>query len=177
MRFDGTLYHGLDGTLHHGSSLILGKIIYKNNTYILYSQIVHFFLAGPSNCGKTTFAINLIRYRKFMFDDSILKIIIVTPHEQSIFNNLKETEENDNVDILNELPNYEEIENMADRHMNHGLILLLDDVMEEMDSKLKLSRIFTKLCHHKRLTCIMSVQNLFFQTDEYRNMSINASFQ
>ena len=43
MRFDGTLYHGLDGTLHHGSSLILGKIIYKNNTYILYSQIVHFF--------------------------------------------------------------------------------------------------------------------------------------
>ena len=89
---------------------------------------------------------------------------------------MNKTEENDNVDILNDLPNYEEIENMADENMNHGLILLLDDVMEEMDSKLKLSRIFTKLCHHKRLTCIMCVQNLFFQTDEYRNMSINASY-
>ena len=155
MRFDGTLYRGLNGTLDHGSSLIL---------------------AGPSNCGKTTFAVNLIRYRKILFNENILKIIIITPHEQSIFDNLKETEENDNVEIFNELPTYDEIENMADRHMNHGLILLLDDIMEEMDSKLQLSRIFTKLCHHKRLTCILCVQNLFFQSNQYRNMSLNASY-
>ena len=104
------------------------------------------------------------------------KIIIVTPYEQSIFNELKKTEENNNVDIIYELPTYEEIEHFADKHKTEGLILLLDDVMEEMQTKLKLSRIFTKLCHHKHLTCILSVQNLFFQNDEYRNMSLNSSY-
>ena len=142
---------------------------------MLYSQIVH-FPAGPSNCGKSTFAVNLIRYRHILFNEDIRKIIIVTPYEQSIFNELKKTEENNNVDIIYELPTYEEIEHFADKHKTEGLILLLDDVMEEMQTKLKLSRIFTKLCHHKHLTCILCVQNLFFQNDEYRNMSLNSSY-
>ena len=44
MGTDLTLYHGLNGTLQHGSSLILGNIYIKiMHTYILYSQIVHFF--------------------------------------------------------------------------------------------------------------------------------------
>ena len=44
MEPDLTLYHGLDGTLEHGSSLILGNICIKiMHTYMLYSQIVHFF--------------------------------------------------------------------------------------------------------------------------------------
>ena len=174
---DLALYHGLNGTLHHGSSLILGNICIKiMYTYILYSQIVHFFLAGPSNSGKTTFAVNLILYRHILFNEDIKKIIIVTPHEQSIFNELKETEKNDSVDIINELPNYEEIEHFADKHKTEGLILLLDDVIEEMQNRLQLSRIFSKLCHHKRLTCILCVQNLFFQNDQYRNMSINSTY-
>ena len=96
---------------------------------MLYSQIVH-FPAGPSNCGKSTFAVNLIRYRHILFNEDIKKIIIVTPYEQSIFNELKKTEENNNVDIIYELPTYEEIEHFADKHKNEGLILLLDDVME-----------------------------------------------
>ena len=89
---------------------------------------------------------------------------------------MKKTEENNNVDIIYELPTYEEIVHFADKHRNEGLILLLDDVMEEMDSKLQLSRIFTQLCHHKHLTCILCVQNLFFQSNDYRNMSLNTSY-
>ena len=81
---------------------------------------------------------NLIRYRHILFNEDIKKIIIVTPHEQSIFNELKKTEENNNVDIIYELPTYEEIEHFADKHQTEGLILLLDDVMEEMQTKLKL---------------------------------------
>ena len=176
MEYDLTLYHGLDGTLDAGSSLILGNILYKNNTYIFKLTKMYIFSVGPSNCGKTSFAVNLIRYRRILFDEDIKKIIIVTPHEQSIFYELKENEGKENVDILNKLPTYEQIENLADRHKNHGLILLLDDVMEEMDSKLQLSRIFTQLCHHKHLTCILCVQNLFFQSNDYRNMSLNTSY-
>ena len=89
---------------------------------------------------------------------------------------MKKTKENGNVDIINDLPSYEEIEHFADEHKDKGLILLLDDVMEEMQAKLQLSRIFTKLCHHKHLTCILCVQNLFFQNDQYRNMSLNSSY-
>ena len=144
------------------------------HTYLNSQNI--YFLVGPSFCGKTTFAVNLIQNRQILFDEDIQKIVIVTPHEQSIFYKLKETENNDNVDILNKLPTYEEIENMANKHKNHGLILLLDDIMEEMDSKLKLSKIFTQLCHHKNLTCILCIQNLFFQSNDYRNMSLNASY-
>ena len=152
MNFDLAGYHGFDGTLEPGTSMIL---------------------SGPSNSGKMTFAVNLMRYRKVLYDAEISKIIIVSPHSQPIFDKLKETE---NVDIINELPDYEEISNMADLHQSEGLILLLDDIMQDMSSKLNLSKIFTQLCHHKQLTCILSVQNLFFQNNEYKNMVLNCSY-
>ena len=69
MNFDLAGYHGFDGALEPGTSMIL---------------------SGPSNCGKTTFAVNLIRHRKVMYNAEISKIIIVTPHNQPIFDNLKE---------------------------------------------------------------------------------------
>ena len=146
------LYHGFDCTLETSTSMIL---------------------AGPSNCGKSTFAVSLIQYRKIMYDSEISKIIIVSPHQQAIFQKLKE---NENVDILHELPDYEDIKNMADMYQSQGLILFLDDIMEDMAPKLELSKIFTQLCHHKQLTCILSVQNLFFQNNNYKNMALNCSY-
>ena len=152
MNFDLAGYHGFDGTLEPGTSLIL---------------------SGPSNCGKTTFAVNLIRHRKVVYNTEISKIIIITPHNQPIFDTLKETED---VDIINDVPDYEDISNMADLHQGGGLIIFLDDIMQELSSKANLSKIFTQLCHHKQLTCILSVQNLFFQSNEYKNMVLNCSY-
>ena len=108
-----------------------------------------------------------------MYDGEIAKIIIVSPHEQPMYQKLKE---NENVDILYEVPDYKEIKSLADMYQSQGLILFLDDIMEDMAPKLQLSKIFTQLCHHKQLTCLLSVQNLFFQNNDYRNMSLNCSY-
>ena len=37
-------------------------------------------------------------------------------------------------------------------------------------------KVFTELCHHKNVTCILIVQNLFFQNTEFRVVGLNSTY-
>ena len=37
-------------------------------------------------------------------------------------------------------------------------------------------KVFTELCHHKNVTCILIVQNLFFQNTKYRVIGLNSTY-
>ena len=134
-----------------------------------------FILAGPTMAGKTTFVCSLLRYRTFMFGCFFKRIIVFTPHAQSKYEKLR----NEGIvnEIYNEIPTLEDLDKIASAYMDcGGCIIVLDDIMSGWNVGLNLDKVFTELCHHKNVTCILLVQNLFFQNTEYRVMGLNSTY-
>ena len=134
-----------------------------------------FILAGPTRAGKTTFVCSLLRYNQYMFGWIFKRIIVFTPHAQSKYENLR----NENVvnEIYHELPTIEDLDKIASAYKDcGGCIIVLDDIMSSWNAGLNLDKVFTELCHHKNVTCLLLVQNLFFQNTEYRVMGLNSTY-
>ena len=134
-----------------------------------------FILAGPTMAGKTTFVCSLIKYRTYMFEWIFKRVIVFTPHPQSKYSNLRDSGYID--DIYHEILQFEDLHKLADTYKDcGGCIIVLDDIMADWNNGLKLDEVFTELCHHKNVTCILIVQNLFFQNKEYRVMGLNSTY-
>ena len=134
-----------------------------------------FILAGPTRAGKTTFVCSLLRYNQYMFGWIFKRIIVFTPHAQSKYENLR----NENVvnEIYHELPTLEDLDKIASAYKDcGGCIIVLDDIMSSWNAGLNLDKVFTELCHHKNVTCLLLVENLFFQNTEYRVMGLNSTY-
>lgn len=59
-------------------------------------------------------------------------------------------------------------------HNPDPVLLIIDDQMQEVDQRI--SRIFTKGSHHRNLSVIYIVQNLFDKNKEHRTISLNAHY-
>jgi hypothetical protein len=55
-------------------------------------------------------------------------------------------------------------------------IIVLDDLMEEIKNDEKMANIFTRESHHKNISVIYIVQNLFNQGKYMRNISLNCHY-
>ena len=55
-------------------------------------------------------------------------------------------------------------------------VLIVDDLMSKLSSSKKLSDIFTKHSHHKNVSVIFVVQNIFAQGKEMRNIALNCHY-
>ena len=125
-------------------------------------------IAGPTRSGKTSFVNRCLR-------DSLIqpfpnRIICFYKEWQPAYDELKqllpETEfvEGISLEILTSLT-------VADRNL-----VIIDDLMSSAGDSKQISQLFTQESHHKNLTVIFLVQNLFFQGKEMRNISLNAHY-
>jgi hypothetical protein len=57
-----------------------------------------------------------------------------------------------------------------------NMTLIIDDLMQQAKSSSVVSDIFTKYSHHKDITCICLMQNIFPKGSEMRNISLNANY-
>ena len=73
-----------------------------------------FIVAGPSTCGKTHFTVNLLLNKNVLSNKKIDKVVIVTTHEQPIYNDLYTSGVVD--EIFNTTPKYEDILEIAKRY-------------------------------------------------------------
>ena len=55
-------------------------------------------------------------------------------------------------------------------------LVVLDDMMQELSNEKKITNLFTKGCHHRNLSMIFIVQNLFHRGKELRDMSLNCHY-
>ena len=62
---------------------------------------------------------------------------------------------------------------------NINNLLVFDDLMQEIDGKeggKMISSLFTRGSHHKNLSIVLIVQNLFHQNKHFRTISLNSSY-
>lgn len=68
----------------------------------------------------------------------------------------------------------EDLDNFIDKNKRN--LIILDDLMSEVGNNKRLSALFTKGSHHKNLSVILILQNLFHQSKEMRTISLNSHY-
>ena len=55
-------------------------------------------------------------------------------------------------------------------------LVVIDDLMHELSNDQRMTNLFTKGCHHRNLSVIFILQNIFYRGKELRDMSLNSHY-
>ena len=119
-------------------------------------------VSGPTGCGKTQWTLKLIRHCQSIISPPPEKIIWCFGVYQ------KEYDKVHGVEFHEGIPNLDVFDGQQ------RTLLILDDLMQETDSRI--SKIFTRISHHKNLSVVYLTQNLFYGSKENRTISLNAQY-
>jgi DNA polymerase III delta prime subunit len=137
-------------------------------------------IAGPTGCGKTEFLLRLLTERGVQ--QAPERIVCVYGEWQAAYDKIHEIARkqsaklqfihNPNAEALGEL--YESF------NSNTRNLLIIDDQMAnnqiKSDQGSSITKLFTQGSHHRNLTIIYIVQNIFNQSKEMRNVSLNSHY-
>jgi len=129
-------------------------------------------VSGPTGCGKTQFVMKLLENNMFVEPETGLvpdRIIWMYGAEQEeLFRQLAAMR----VELFSGF-NREILDSLDSNERN---LIVLDDLMTEMKNSDDLEKLFTKGSHHKNLTVIYLVQNLFEKGKATVSVSRNAHY-
>ena len=121
-------------------------------------------IAGPSQCGKTTFTRQLLQQADYSFDRPIRKIVMDSG---------KTVLKAAHVTFLDGIP--EDIPSLFPSNCRPR-ILVLDDLVKTCSDDEHILDLFTKVSHHCNVICIYLTQNLFPPEKFSRSISLNAHY-
>lgn len=124
-------------------------------------------ISGPTQSGKTHFTLELLKNVEEMIDMPPTKIIWCYGEYQEKVN---EGLPKDVILAQGLDAGIQEIDR------NERNLLILDDLMNEAGENRDVAELFTKGSHHRNLSVMMIVQNLFHQGDMMRTVSLNAHY-
>lgn len=127
-------------------------------------------IAGPSQSGKTYFCKRLISQCQELISPPPSQII--WGYGESNRNQIKSIRENCPVKIefVEGLPDLSEIGS------EENTLLVLDDLMHLVGNSQVISEMFTQMSHHRNMSVILMLQNIFHQGKSMRDVSINAKY-
>ena len=127
-------------------------------------------IAGPSQIGKSTWALKLLRQRDVMFHPKPPSAVLYcyTCDQPSLE---KAEIEIPDFHLHKGLPTPEVIESLGPHP-----IIVLDDMMQEVVSSQECASLFTREVHHKGYTVLYIVQNLYEQGKCARTIALNCNY-
>ena len=67
-----------------------------------------------------------------------------------------------------------DLESMIDPSIRN--VVVIDDLMRELANDKRITNLFTKGCHHRNLSVVFILQNIFHRGKELRDMSLNCHY-
>ena len=119
-------------------------------------------VAGPTQSGKTEFVKHFIENLEDMVTPLPTRIVWSYGEWQPAYQTLL-----DKVDFVQGLPD-------LPLYSKEPLLVVIDDQMHGVDHRI--TSLFTKGSHHRNLSIIYIVQNLFDQHKEHRTISLNSHY-
>ena len=126
-------------------------------------------VAGPSQCGKTTFTRQLLRSASRAFDRPVRRIVYCYGEPQRCFKDMQR----EGIHFHKGIP--KNIQNLFPKHLRPG-ILVLDDLMRDCWEDQHVLDLFTRGSHHNDVTCLYLTQNLFPPGKYARTISLNTHY-
>ena len=123
-------------------------------------------ISGPTQCGKTYFFKQILAHKLIQPQPSrIIYVNSERPPEPSEFPNIEFIQ-----GISKRVETYETID------PNERNLIVIDDQMGEAGPHPLIGSLFTKNSHHKNITIIYIVQNLFDYGRHHRTISVNSHY-
>ena len=120
-------------------------------------------VAGPTACGKSTWVKNLITYQKDMIDPAPEHVIWFYGEWQPLY------------DTLSGMVEFREgLTDLTTLKTKKRTLVIIDDLMTETDKSV--SDLFTKGSHHRNLSVLHLVQNVFDKNKHTSTISLNAQY-
>lgn len=147
----------------------MSKLV-KKVDYHHWQHPSNIMVCGPTKSGKTQFVYKLLRHRNWLFRPGVKKVLFIFSEEQKIYDQMKD-EFGDSITFVQGIP--DDPYTYFKPH-EHGVIVV-DDMMCEIERNAgEVSKWFTKGTHHKNISLVLLVQNLF--PKNMRNISLNAHY-
>ena len=121
-------------------------------------------VSGPSGCGKSSLVKAIIQHA--VIKPRPDKVLWLYAEDQPLYQSMK------NVEFIQGIP--EDLETRFQRR--HNNVLILDDLMTQCHSDERLTRLFSVGSHHKNLSIIFIIHNLFHYGKEMRTVSLNSHY-
>ena len=125
-------------------------------------------VAGPSRSGKTQWVVRLLRQRRERITPPVDSILYCYAHWQSKYDTLKMS--------VPSAQFHKGLPSPADMNSLRGGILVIDDLMELAVKDTNIMSAFTEGSHHKNLSVVFLMQNVFHKGSHARTMSLNAQY-
>ena len=122
---------------------------------------------GPSGCGKTQWTKKLLENSLNVMSHQPDRIAWCYGEWQDGYREL--SEQFPLIEFIEGIPS--NVFDMFDPKMNN--MIIIDDLMAEAAGDKKIANLFTKGSHHRNLSVIFILQNLFYQGKESRTISLN----
>ena len=123
-------------------------------------------ICGPTQSGKTEFTFKLLKNLGTLVSPVPERVIWCYGEYQEKLKNLP-----DSILFSDSISNAIEQIDRTKRNL-----VILDDMMDEAGNASEVSELFTKGSHHRNLSVILIVQNLFHQGKKMRTISLNAHY-
>ena len=127
-------------------------------------------VVGPTSSGKTMLIKDILLHRASMFKQRPQKVVFC----YTAFQPFMDEPQFSFIDFTPTLPDIDTF-NKPDEHS----ILILDDILHNLRDRRTsdvLMKLFTVDSHHKNVTVIMCVQNLFSKERVYRDLALNSHY-
>jgi hypothetical protein len=119
-------------------------------------------VSGPTGCGKTRFTLKLIANAAAMIAPPPERVLWCYGVYQDLFDEHPEIEFNEGLPDTNSFDG------------KSRTLLVIDDLMAETDDSV--TKIFTKISHHKSVSVLYLTQNLFYKNKQNRTISLNTHY-
>lgn len=128
-------------------------------------------ISGPSNSGKTFFVKMLLQNAERLISKNIENIVYIYDCWQPLYDELLKLYD---IKFIEGIPQSLNDDQLFPPHKTNFLIL--DDVMKDACGNTEVERVFTNYVHHKNLSALYLVQNLFCQGKSSRTISLNTNY-
>ena len=141
---------------------------------LLFRHPTTILVAGPTGCGKTEWLVQLLQKRAITPFPQ--RIIWVFGEWQNAYDRILQLDLDHKVQFVNGFK--EELYDTLNPNVRN--MMVLDDQMENevmhKNGGRGLARFFTQGSHHRNLTVVYIVQNLFHQSGAMRTVSLNSHY-
>lgn len=128
-------------------------------------------VVGPTQAGKTHFVMNLLENAARYIRPAPTKIYWAygEKNQKQMFA-IQKAAQPLAVHFLEGVPDIEEFD------ANERNLLIMDDLMTSVSNSTTVANIFTKHSHHRNMSVILIMQNLFHQGRSMRDISLNSKY-
>ena len=142
----------------------------EQNCVIPFQTPLSLLVAGASYSGKSWLVADLIRNKAKMFNPEPVEIMYAYGVWTPLYDDLEKSVPN--IRFINRIPSKDEVDEFT--RDNQPRLLIIDDLMTQLGNSPDVTEYFTVYVHHKALSCILLLQNLFYQGAKcLRDISLN----